>query len=330
MRPVRVAATLLLAAAALACADWVERARLLLPPVLDAPRAWVRVDVAHGLSRSADLPEPGEVPVAIVLDASLSMATPISPRASRYAAARQLATRYLAALPRSAPVSLRVPGLTSGAECGPAVPIEPATEGPATEGLAALIPRLPPPRGESSLAAALEDVARDLVSRGAAAGARVVVLSDLEPACASDPCQAASRLVAAGAEIEVVALGEAEPPACLAGLTSRGLPSFVSAVPVPAAPRFRVERAPGGSDAEASERLAEGVAGDRRVFVGTGRVVVTVELDPPVAVGPLDLEEGDEAWVRVLDFPELDPPVREVWVEGAGRSDDVVERQEGA
>jgi len=291
------------------------------PPPVEA--AAVRVELLGGLAATPRWQAPELVPVEILLDATTSMGTRLAGlRATRYDSAVQLAARYLAALPEPTPVSLRVLGLTSGTACGTAVPIVGGSGAPAVVSLERGLPTLPPSRGESSLAATLEDARRSLSRSDSRAGGRVVVLSDFEPDCGGDLCAAARGLVEAGIELEVVALGETPAPACLAQLASDALPPALARVSRPDKPGFRVERPPRPQAGFGSTLIGIGRVGGQSVTVPAGRVVVTVELEPPVTVGPLDLVPGQEATIRVLDFPSLELPVREVWVEEGARTDD--------
>ena len=59
--------------------------------------------------------------------------------------------------------------------------------------------------------------------------------------------------------------------------------------------------------------LAEGRADAARRRVPAGPVTIELGLDPPALIGPLVLSPGTWTRVRVIEFPGLDPPVRE-WV----------------
>jgi hypothetical protein len=293
------------------------------PPAPPPEASALRVELLGGLASAPRWQAPEQVPVEIVLDATTSMMTPLpGRRVTRYDTALQLTARYLAVLPEPTPVALRVLGLTSGTECGTAVPIVGGGGAPGVVSLEQGLASLPPSRGESSLARTLEDARRSLSRSESGTGARVVVLSDFEPACGGDPCAAARGLVEAGIELEVVALGETPAPACLAELTSDALPPALARVSLPGEPGFRVERPTRPQAGFGRTLIGLGRAGGESLTVPPGRVVVTVELEPPVTVGPLDLVPGLEATVRVLEFPSLDPPVREVWVEERARTDD--------
>jgi hypothetical protein len=55
------------------------------------------------------------------------------------------------------------------------------------------------------------------------------------------------------------------------------------------------------------------------VELAAGEVTVWLDLEPPEPVGPLHLAAGQRLYVRVLDFPMTDPPLRRWWVEREGR-----------
>ena len=57
--------------------------------------------------------------------------------------------------------------------------------------------------------------------------------------------------------------------------------------------------------------LAEGRADGSRRRVPAGPVTVLLDLDPPSLIGPLLLSPGTWTHIRVVEFPALDPPVRE-------------------
>jgi hypothetical protein len=160
------------------------------------------------------------------------------------------------------------------------------------------------PRSEASLAGAIDQVRRDLERAPSARRVRVVVVSDLDGAtadpCGGDLCEAARRLVAAGAWLEVAPAGTAEPPACLTTL----LPSPARPVSVPAggvgdAPAFSV-----ATSASADGVVAEGRAGAGAIEVPPGLLTLVVQLDPPEQIGPFRLDPGESARVSVLESVE--------------------------
>jgi hypothetical protein len=59
----------------------------------------------------------------------------------------------------------------------------------------------------------------------------------------------------------------------------------------------------------------EGRAGGPPVKAPPGLARIVVGLDPPLEVGPIRLGTGALVRVRVLDFPDADPPVRDWSIE---------------
>ena len=57
--------------------------------------------------------------------------------------------------------------------------------------------------------------------------------------------------------------------------------------------------------------VATGVANAVPVSVPPGAARLLVDLDPPAEIGPLPLASGAHLRVRIVDFPNADPPVRE-------------------
>jgi hypothetical protein len=252
--------------------------------------------------------------VEIVVDATSSMTTTKAGAASAFEAARERVLGWLPSLPGDTAVRLHRVDRTdgSGALCaageGTLRSRSIETEDDARRLLAQ------PPHGEVDLASALDAVASRLVSEGAMAGARLVVASDLDARCLGDVCAAAARAVSAGASLDWIVLGEAEPPDCLAAvavspdaptplaLQGRLAPPQVVVVPKEAflagGPRAR----------EASiSAAADGAPFD----APPGEVFVQVELTPRLVIGPVVLPPGGEARIDVLDFPAASPPQRE-------------------
>ncbi len=294
-------------------------------PRSPGPTARVSVRVERGMdtataSGGALLQAP--TPVHVVLDPG---ASPAGPGA---ALARAAAARYLEALPASVPAEVRVVGLGPSDEsgCGLSAPL--ARTPRAGMDLAPEVAGLPP-GAPGSLGEALGVLATELdarVAAGAAPGARVVVFGDFTSPCPPSPCEAGAALTATGAELALVALGDAaEPPACLVDLApAAGPPPGLAVAPPPAAARFRVERRvtrPGrgiaGARSEGEtgiETVAEGTSGEDPVAVVPGAARVVVELGgEPLVVGPLVLADGVETRIRILEFPAADE--RRVWVD---------------
>jgi hypothetical protein len=284
---------------------------LLLSPALlgvDAPEeqpARVQVEVLAGApAMPAVLPALAPGDVHVVIDLTPSLAEQKRQGTDLLEASRAAADRLLRQLPQDRPVTLHALGVRSGSQCAGSAPAV-FPSGAAAAGFV----RTAQPRGEGSLATALEGVAGTLVAeqRG---GARVVAIGALDSSCGGDLCAAARAIDAAGAELDLVLLGGGSAPACLAGERSAPL-SVAAAVPKPREPRFRVEPWPaveGGTG-------ADGVAGRQDVLVrGTGQVAVLLSEPEDLYVGPLQPRPGATLHLRVLSFPALG--VREVWLGG--------------
>ena len=257
----------LAAAGALTCASDPE------PP---GEFARVSVDVLRGFSREDLAPRESTAPVVLLLDATRSMLSPTAQGASHYVAAQRAATRFANDLP-SQPAAAREPILEEI--------------------------RSVQPQGEGGLAAALESVRDELWRADALMGARVVVFSDLVPACGGDVCTAAAKLLAGGARLDVVAIGDAQAPACLREPT--GLAESLTAPPTADRPvHFRLEVAK-------PEPMVIGCSevGGLPIAAPPGRGTIVVELDPPLRV-EATFAAGRRHVLQVIDFPALDPATR--------------------
>jgi hypothetical protein len=150
---------------------------------------------------------------------------------------------------------------------------------------------------------------------------RVLAISDLDGSCAEgDLCDAAAALFAAGADLDLVVIGGAPAPACLERIGSdREPPLFAAAGVPPHRTTFRVAKEGSREDAPV---LAVGTAGEAAVNVDPGRVRISVDLDPPVEVGPVGLAPGGRLRIRVLEVPATEPRRWEVFVEGANTEGD--------
>lgn len=288
-----------------------------VPPT---PPAYLRVEVDRGRDLSAPLPGEGQLHVVLDLSTSVREMKPVENEPTWQAAARNAARAVLGNAPAGTQASLRVLGLASASPTSCTTPIPVGGSDGRAEDLDRLIPELGG-ASESSLAAALLQLYPE-VPRPEPVG-RVVIVSDFANDCESRTaaCESAAQLIDAGAEIDLVAVGGDPIPACWAQLAPRTGAIDVAAGP---APRVRVEwreqrvRSSGlASASKASDRSAV-VPPRGRVQVPAGAVRVIVDLDPPEIVGPLMLPAGVETRVRVLDFPSLSPPVREVFVDTVG------------
>jgi hypothetical protein len=154
---------------------------------------------------------------------------------------------------------------------------------------------------------ALAELRGVLAQTGELARSRVVVFSDLGEECGGDLCTAAGLLLDGGARLDLVALGGAEAPACLAELAPAAAPV---ATPRVEPPGFRIVAYDPSPEREALV-LGQGVADGERLRVPPGPVTVLLGFDPPSLIGPLVLSPGAWTRIRVVEFPALEPPVRE-------------------
>ena len=256
--------------------------------------------------------------VELVVDLGRSMLLPAPDGRSRADLARNAATDLLRSLREGTEIAVRVAGATPSDRCtGSERLSEPSVE----ESREALVRRLSAatPRSEASPADALDEVRVDLERERAAARARVILFSDLEEPCGGDLCAAARRLVASGAWLEVVPLGSAPAPECLAEI--HPLPSAPPSPDAAAHPAFRVERS--GRGAGSAPVIATGDVGGPAVAVPAGLVRLVVQIDPPEEIGPFRLAPGESARVSVLESGGAGAPSRTWRVE---RGDEAVGR----
>lgn len=269
--------------------------------------AQVSVELWSGIAQAPAAEARGPEPVEILLDMTTSMKTRTRGKPPRYMAAREAAARLLDELPRETRIGVRALGISRGAACVEPTLVAQGPAGSLGRGLSAHLRALRP-RSETSLAGALERVLRE-------AGApldrtRVVVFTDLGDECGGDLCAAGAALTAAGARIDFVLLGEARVPECFAEFAPTTPPhAAASSGPAPS-PGFRVLREGLAPDAPGAV-LARGRANAGAVAVPPGTALVVVEVQPPALIGPMRLEPGSLTRIHVLDFPSLDPPVRE-------------------
>jgi hypothetical protein len=264
--------------------------------------ARVSVEVLRGFSPEDVAPHENTAPVVLLLDATRSMRAPTRQGASHFLAAQRAATRFANDLPSQRAMWLYALGASDAPDCQPVLrgsraPTAAAREPLVEEILAAR------PQGEGGLAAALESVRDELWRAEALMGARVVVFSDLVPACGGDVCAAAAKLLSAGARLDVVAIGDAQVPACLREPTGVA----ESPPPPPTADRplhYRIEMAK-------PEPMVVGCSevGGLPIAAPPGRGTVVVELDPPLRV-EATFAPGRRHVLEVIDFPALDPATR--------------------
>jgi hypothetical protein len=287
-----------------------------------APGA-VRVDVVRAapvVRVPAGTPPP---PIHLVLDVTSSMGSGRTEGVTHLQAARHAAGRFLRSLPSEAELELHVLGTVAGSGCTRAVAVQAPPGVSPGAGLARIADSLPS-RSEGSLTAALETIAARLggEQRGRL-GARVVAISDLEGSCAEgDLCSAAAALFSAGADLDLVVIGDAAPPACLAQIGSDRQPPLVGAAEAPQLETtFRVSRDAGREGAPTP--LAVGTVGGAALTVEPGRIRVGIDLDPPVEVGPVALAPGGSLWIRILEVPGSEPRRWQVFVEGSSARGDM-------
>jgi hypothetical protein len=177
------------------------------------------------------------------------------------------------------------------------------------------------PAAEASLASTLDSVATALAAEKVPEHTRVVVFTNLAPQCGGDLCAAGEKLVATGATLDLVVLGEGLAPACLRSFALwSGPPASVLRRTDPEPVSFRLVAAPAGPVRDPTE----GVAGERPVAVDAGPGLIKLALTPPLDV-PVVLSAGTLLRLRVIDFPETSPPARDWVVETAAPPPDTAE-----
>ncbi len=270
--------------------------------------AWLQVDVARGLA-----PGPGPAGPArleVVMDVTPSMAVTTRGKPSNLDVARAGAAQLLRSLPPDVPASLVAFG-TGDPPCeAPPLVLGPEVGRPAVLALRA---EEMTPAAEASLASTLDRVAAALAAEDLAERTRVVVFTDLAAQCGMDPCKAWEKLLATGATVDLVVLGDGLVPACLRSFAPPGgLPVSVSRRTDMDPVSFQVVATP----AEPEREPAAGVAGEPPMRVDPGSAIVELALTPPLNV-PVVLSAGELLRLRVIDFPEASPPVRDWRVETA-------------
>ncbi len=289
---------LLLALVALACG----RAGLRLPwseSTWSPPptTALLEVELLRGFA--GPLPEAAEaLEVEVLLDVSNSMAKSAGAGASRSQATRQAAARLVRGLPAATPIRLSALGIQAR-DCQPATPVAQRKAGEARDELLSWIEALEP-AGEGSLAGALELLALAATRR------HVVAFTDLGGECGGDLCAAATALSASGSRLDLVVVGDAATPACLADVA---IDDDRDARPGAAVePLAFVVRRPGPNG---WTPVARGLTDGSRLELPAGLSMLRVELESPMYIGPLSFEAATLTRIRVLDFPGLEEPVRE-------------------
>ena len=278
------------------------------PGGVGAPQTQLSVELWSGFSQRPAASR-GEVErVQVVLDLTTSMRAVAPGGPPRYVAARSAAMRLAAALDPETLVGVRALGITTGEDdCAGALIVEPGSRAADPASLGPLLATMRP-ASESSLAGALQQLAEDLGDT--LGGTRVVVFSDLGSECGGDLCEAADELVGGGARLDLVLLADVTLPQCFASLAPAGAAHAAQiarpAIVVP----FRIHTHEIGS-AAGGEVIARGSSDGLPTTVPPGPATIVLEMSPPAVIGPLVLEEGKHTRVRVLDFPTLEPPIRE-------------------
>jgi hypothetical protein len=302
---VRNAAAALLSTALLACAATE-------PP---APAA-IRVDVVRVPSPVLDWGPAPPPPIHLLLDATLSMQAASAEGVTYLQAAQHAAQRFLRSLPPDADVTLHVLGTAIGSACTFAVPVKMPSDSLPGVRLARIAGALPS-RSEGSLARSLVAIASRIKSENQGqVGVRVLAISDLEGSCwDGDLCDAAAALSSAGADLDLVVIGSAEVPPCLDQIGGDEEPPLLALSPTrPIHASFRVTREQRPGEAP-SPTL--GSVGEAAVKLAPGRVRISVDLDPPVEVGPVELAPNASLRIRILEVSASGPERWEVFVDGA-------------
>jgi hypothetical protein len=250
--------------------------------------------------------------VDVLVDLTPSMGRPGRAGRSRASEAYSRASNLLLSLPQGTEITLRAQGHRAGEGCalperlaGPAIPSLRMAFVRQLEGLG--------PRSEGSLPAALARIRLDLERERAFQRTRLVVFTDLESQCGGELCAEARALAEAGVRLELVALGEAPIPSCVAALQARRADSRrPSPRNAPPPPRFVIHALRGEAGQPDPSPVARGRAGEEPVEVPAGMLTMVVGLDPPEIIGPFRVEPGSSARVRLLDYPRARPPAR-IW-----------------
>ena len=276
------------------------------PPL--AGTAEVSVEVWSGFTQRPGAPRPARERVEIVLDTTASMRATDPGAPARFVGAREAARRLLTRLPADTSVRLWGLGVVEGE--GRCTELEPLSRADDSGSPAEALARLDAASSESeaSLAGALEELRGHLGSD--VEGSRIVLFSDLGAECGGDLCGAASALVEAGARLDVVILSEALLPQCFAAFAPAGGPRAAILSRPALSAGFRVDRHLTRTG-ETGPVLGRGRTGGSPVPVAGGPATIQLQMDPESTIGPLMLSPGTHTRVRVLDFPTLDPPVRE-------------------
>ena len=248
------------------------------------------------LSGSAP-PPPVPMRIAVVVDAGEDMAELSEAGPSYWIAARRGAERLIGSLPPEARADLLLVGGAPDASCESVPKALIGAEAVATHLAQAT------PAGRAALAVTLEQLAERAHEEGGLA--RAVVFTRLSQSCGADLCAAAQRLASRDVRLDLVVIGEATPPACLVEISQSDLASPPRGWAGDARVRFHVS----SPSLDPGLHLC-GEAHSHAIPVPPGRATVVVQLDPPLRVAR-SFAPGSRWQLEVLDFPALDPPVRE-------------------
>jgi hypothetical protein len=130
----------------------------------------------------------------------------------------------------------------------------------------------------------------------------VVAWSALRDTCGASLCDAARELARRGGHLDLVVLGAAPVPECLAEIEAQAARE-APAPPQPPVP-FRVERL--GREPAV---LACSESGGLPVALSAGVARLAVALDPPLVL-ERSFPAGSRWVLEIVDFPALDPPAR--------------------
>ncbi|HEY8156853.1 MAG TPA: vWA domain-containing protein [Myxococcota bacterium] len=292
-----------------------NRARLLLAalalagcqaPPPPAPPAELSIEIVSGYASRPPVPAPEAERVELLVDVTASLRAGTA-GAERFRAARRAASRFLTQVPAQTRLGVRALGVGPRDGCQSPTLLTGGRRERTRAGLAARVDSLQP-AGEGSLAVALAELRGELVASGELRRSRVVVFTDLGSECGGDLCTAAELLIDDGVRLDFVVLGDAAAPACFAELPVPEPPA--DPPPLLPSPGFQIVAYDPGPEREPF-LLAEGSADGTRRRVPAGPVTVLLGFEPPSLIGPLVLSPGTWTHIRVVEFPALDPPVRE-------------------
>jgi hypothetical protein len=278
------------------CALWPDAGEPVLPargPVR------IRVEMLGGFPAPPAATAPERV--ALLVDATDSMGRPAETGTPRVRAARAAAQRFVETLGDATQVTLYALGNEWEARCDTPAVAHAGSHDALSKRISALRAG-----GDGSLAQALGELAAPQDG----GFERVVAITGLGDGCGGDLCAAVDGLAARGVRLDLVVVGGAAVPDCVAELALREAIGGPGGWPARGPVGFHVEST--GSDAAV---LVCGESGGLPVEVLSGRSAVVVKLDPPLRI-ERSFMPGTRWLLQVLDFPALDPPERQWrWVD---------------